>query len=96
MIPKDNKIFLEKLLEIERTGTIQFNNILLRFYKDIEKTFPIKILDELSKLLMKNIVDSETIASKNVKLTIKKIMPKIWEINDEIFDIMRFNKWKNI
>ncbi len=45
---------------------------------------------------MKTIVDSETIANKNVKLIIKKIIPKIWEINDDIFEILRFNKWKNI
>ncbi len=62
---------LYTLLEIERTGTINYYKILNSFYQDQYKLSLDSNLYEIPKFVMKTIVDYESIAEKNIKLIIR-------------------------
>jgi hypothetical protein len=64
MLERDSLSFIDTLLEIERTATINYYEILDSLYKGQEKTSLDNSTDELSKFVMNSIIDSEAIARK--------------------------------
>ncbi len=71
MLTKDSRCFIDTLLEIERTGTIKYYEILNSFSKDQQKMSLGSNLDEIPKFVMNAIVESEAIAKKIYKLNIE-------------------------